>query len=69
MILPDDLKTIIRDQRITLGTQDTTIPRELAANINLKTTHALIISGIRRCDKSTLLCQLRSKNDCYSKSA
>jgi len=67
MILPETVEEIVQTQKRNLQTQDKAIPREALLQLPKQTAHALIISGIRRCGKSTLLRQLMKKNDhcCY----
>ncbi len=61
MIKKSELNEVIRQQRYRLKISDTGLRRELLSSLpgDLK-SHALIISGIRRCGKSTLLHQLLS---------
>jgi hypothetical protein len=59
MILKDTLRQIVLLQRRSLG--DIGIKREVLDDIDLKTSHVIILSGIRRCGKSTLLKQLMKK--------
>ena len=56
-----DLQNVIKNQAEQLRTLDFEVKRELLVDLptNLE-NHALIISGIRRCGKSTLLRQLLS---------
>lgn len=61
MILKDTLKGVLELQKAELEKQDIGIPRELARNIEFDPKNVLIISGIRRCGKSTLLKQLIKK--------
>ncbi|MGC8497774.1 MAG: ATP-binding protein [Thermoplasmata archaeon] len=61
MILKDALKQIVKDQKIELESLDYGTEREELKNIDLTLPYALIISGIRRCGKSTLLHQLLKK--------
>src|SRR6202035_606628 len=61
MILFSVLKQIIEAQRENLDLQDTGLKREALQNFPDLSAHALIVSGIRRCGKSTLLSQLLKK--------
>ncbi|MBU1198330.1 MAG: ATP-binding protein [Nanoarchaeota archaeon] len=61
MILKDKLREIVKLQREELKRQNTGIPRELIKKIDFNSSHAIIISGIRRCGKSTLLRQIMKK--------
>jgi len=59
MLKLTDLETISKFQQQHLNDAKTLVKRDLMQSINLKhKSHALIISGIRRCGKSTLLGQL-----------
>jgi predicted AAA+ superfamily ATPase len=61
MILTTVLQQIIVAQRQNLKQIDTGLRREALQKLPDITTHALIVSGIRRCGKSTLLFQLLKK--------
>jgi hypothetical protein len=61
MILKDTLREIVKLQRTELEKRDAGITRGLADSLDLKAPHALIVSGIRRCGKSTLLKQIMKK--------
>lgn len=59
MLKLSDLKTIAEYQRANLLNPTNDLQRELLTEIPVnQKTHALIISGIRRCGKSTLLSQI-----------
>ena len=62
MIDRNILQEVIKDQRKRILNKDKGILREALNNLNLRQGSALIISGIRRCGKSTLLKQLLDKN-------
>lgn len=62
MISKDILGKVIEDQRMKIVRRDSGIRRESLDNLRLRKGSALIISGIRRCGKSTLLKQLLEKN-------
>ena len=62
MILKDILKDIVNLQKEDLVKQDIGIQRDLIKDLDLKCSHVLIISGIRRCGKSTLLKQIMKKS-------
>ena len=62
MISANILKEIIKDQRIKILKRDEGICRENLKDLRLRKGSALIISGIRRCGKSTLLKQLLNRN-------
>lgn len=61
MILKETLKSVVQSQQRELASQEQGIQRELIFEIDVKASHAIIISGIRRCGKSTLLRQLMGK--------
>lgn len=61
MILKEALSRAVKSQFEDLQKRETGTPRELLENIDLKSNHVIIISGIRRTGKSTLLHQLMSR--------
>ncbi len=61
MILKETLVKIVNDQKERLNNLDLGVIRELAKDIEINTELAVIISGIRRCGKSTLSLQLVRK--------
>ncbi len=67
MIKQSVIKGLVEQQQMTLNKTDTGYLRHILTGLNLNiTSHALIISGIRRCGKSTLLHQLiNSINEKY----
>ncbi len=58
MLLKTTLLQIISAQRENLQLKTTGLKREALRTLPDLTSHALIVSGIRRCGKSTLLLQL-----------
>lgn len=58
MISQNDLREIIRLQREWILNLDEGVKRERLLSISIREGFALIISGVRRCGKSTLLSQL-----------
>ncbi len=58
MLLKETLQQIIEEQQRDLKSLNYGIPRTLSGNIDLTLPFAIIISGIRRCGKSTLLRQV-----------
>lgn len=58
MLLKSSLLHILEAQRINLSNQETGLEREALKTLPDLSSHALIVSGIRRCGKSTLLFQL-----------
>jgi predicted AAA+ superfamily ATPase len=58
MILESAISKTIEQQEFRLTKKDTGLKRELIPAIKSLASHALIISGIRRCGKSTLLLQM-----------
>lgn len=64
MLLKDTLLQIINFQRENLSTHNLGLKREALSVLPDLSSHALIVSGVRRCGKSTLLFQLiKSKQD------
>ena len=61
MILKENLRNIIKSQRENLALLEEGIGREALEQIDIKIPFALVLSGIRRCGKSTLLRQLMKK--------
>lgn len=61
MILEDVIAHVIEQQQEFLYVRDTGLDRTLTPSTRSLSSHALIISGIRRCGKSTLLMQLIKK--------
>jgi predicted AAA+ superfamily ATPase len=62
MILQSQIEEVINAQQISFKSRDTGIERQLLASLPNFENHVLIISGIRRCGKSTLLRQLYDTN-------
>lgn len=58
MLLKSDIKKIWELQRETVAGTKTGIPREVLSDFSLRAKHTIILTGIRRCGKSTLLYQL-----------
>ena len=65
MILKETLQEIVNSQTRDLLESTKTVPRQLLDQMEFETNHALIISGIRRCGKSTLLKQIMNNADDY----
>ena len=63
MLLKETLRSIIKSQQKELKTLDYGIPRTSVEKIDLTLPFAIILSGIRRCGKSTLLCQVMKKTN------
>jgi len=61
MILQSTLEQVINQQETRLRNLDGGLPREVLPKIKSLSSHALIISGIRRCGKSTLMLQMINK--------
>ena len=61
MLLKERIKKIIELQNKELQQKPLGVSRELLRKIDLETPHGIIISGIRRCGKSTVLRQLMKK--------
>lgn len=54
MILKETLRKVVLSQRETFDGLELGVVREVVNRINIELQHALVISGIRRCGKSTL---------------
>ena len=63
MIEKDMLREIAISQRRDINEKDTGVKRSLLKEIDLKGSHIIILSGIRRSGKSTLLKQLMKQLD------
>jgi predicted AAA+ superfamily ATPase len=61
VILESVLSNIVEQQQKRLATHDSGLKRELTPALQNLPSHALIISGVRRCGKSTLLLQIMEK--------
>ena len=65
MILKETLKTIVKAQNRDLESSEYGVQRVLTKKIDLKVPFAIILSGIRRCGKSTLLRQVMKDENQY----
>lgn len=65
MILKESLRNIVRTQRRDIDLSKTGIKREMLKKIDMRSPHIIILSGIRRCGKSTLLLQTMKTLDSY----
>ena len=61
MILKETLREVILSQRKELESYDSGVERQILKYIDLSIQYATVISGIRRCGKSTFLHQLLQK--------
>jgi hypothetical protein len=61
MILEQTIKEIVQLQENNFLSRDAGVRRDLLDRIDVSVPHAVIISGIRRCGKSTLLRQLMQR--------
>lgn len=61
MILKETLKEIVHSKKEILKSQEIGVKREILKKIDLALPTATILSGVRRCGKSTLLRQLMSQ--------
>ena len=65
MLLAETIKEIVEIQEKNFHSQEAGVKRDLLDSIDIDVPKAIIISGIRRCGKSTLLRQLMKKaGDC-----
>ncbi|MFN6038843.1 MAG: ATP-binding protein [Bacteroidota bacterium] len=62
MVLKETLETCVIDQKKNLEHQFIGVNRALSSNIKLSKQYITIITGIRRCGKSTLMTQLMKKH-------
>src|SRR5665647_1507270 len=63
MILESVIANVVEQQEKRLLSRNTGLKRELTPSTKSLSSHALIISGIRRCGKSTLLMQMMQELD------
>ncbi|MBP7613271.1 MAG: AAA family ATPase, partial [Paludibacter sp.] len=63
MVLESVISYVVEQQRIRFTSRDTGLIRELIPATQSLASHALIISGVRRCGKSTLLMQMMKELD------
>ncbi len=66
MLLESQILEVFKYQRDYFNKIDTGTPRSLLQKIDLSDQHIKIITGIRRCGKSTLLYQLLKKTGIYN---
>jgi predicted AAA+ superfamily ATPase len=66
MILKETLKRVIISQKNNITNRQSGIEREKLQEIPIDSNHAIIISGIRRCGKSTLLTQIMKRVKKYN---
>jgi predicted AAA+ superfamily ATPase len=65
IITKELLTNIITSQKEDAADKGTGLKREKLAQINMNTSHAIIISGIRRCGKSMLMKQVINKTKIF----
>ena len=63
MILESTIENLIAQQKQRLSKKDPGLQRELIPATKSLSSHALVISGVRRCGKSTLLLQMLKRMD------
>lgn len=63
MILESVIEQVVNQQKDRLTSRDAGLKRELVPATGSLSSHALIISGVRRCGKSTLLMQMIQQMD------
>jgi len=63
MISKETLRSIVKSQKQELSSFGYGIAREVAGEIDLNLPFAIVISGIRRCGKSTLLHQIMNQKE------
>ena len=64
VIRKEDLRAIIREQNLTLLEDEQTMPRAFPENPDFNPEQAMVITGVRRCGKSTVLKQLMKQKSC-----
>jgi predicted AAA+ superfamily ATPase len=63
MVLQSIIAYVVEQQKTRLSSRDSGLKRELIPALRSLSSHALIISGVRRCGKSTLLMQMIESMD------
>lgn len=63
MMLKETLREIVKSQHRDLVETETGVIREKLGEMDIRLPFALVISGVRRCGKSTMLLQLIKKKD------
>ncbi len=63
MILKESLRNIVRAQKKDVLLVDKIVEREKLKKIKVEESFAIVLSGVRRCGKSTLLRQIIQKSD------
>lgn len=63
MLLKSEIQQIAKIQQVSVKAKNTGLKREIFPELKVSSTHALIISGVRRCGKSTLLYQLLKERE------
>ncbi|MBX8640143.1 MAG: ATP-binding protein [Thermoplasmata archaeon] len=66
MILKETLQGVVNSQKEQLPTMDTGVVRDELSRIDVNLPFAIMISGIRRCGKSTLLRQVMRNARCFA---
>ena len=66
MILKETLQKIIQSQKEELFIESEMTERTLKNSVDINSSHAVIISGIRRCGKSILLKQIINNVGSYN---
>ncbi len=61
MILKETLREVVLSQKEAFDDLELGVEREIVSGISIELQHALVISGIRRCGKSTLMHQLSKR--------
>lgn len=66
MMLKNAIMDVVKSQKEDLNKKKTGVEREIYRALDLESPHAIIISGIRRCGKSTLMRQIMKKIKNYN---
>lgn len=61
MVLKSEIEKSVEEQQLLLKNKPTGLLREMLSNVELSPNYVLIITGIRRCGKSTLMQQISDK--------
>ena len=65
MLLKETIRRIVISQKEDISSSEYGLERELLSGIDANTPYAIVLSGVRRCGKSTLLRQMMKKTKKY----
>jgi predicted AAA+ superfamily ATPase len=66
MLLKETIRKVVELQSLEVGALDRGTKRDILDSIDMSSPMAIIVSGVRRCGKSTLLRQIMKNNDGYN---